>query len=183
MSSYKSFNLSASGLNGDNVTVGPVDGFKLSTSANGIYTDTVMYGGYGTTLNKLIYVKFAPGSVGAYNNSIPISGGGAAPLGIGASGISVNSSPTLSANISNVTCKTYKNGSIDLVVNDGTGPFTYSWTGGFQPTYDAAAQDIAGFLQERIPFQLPHTLVVNLIKSFTITQPDALVASANEEPM
>ncbi len=183
MSSYKSFNLSASGLNGDNVTVGPVDGFKLSTSANGIYTDTVMYGGYGTTLNKLIYVKFAPGSVGAYNNSIPISGGGAAPLGIGASGISVNSSPALSANISNVTCNTYKNGSIDLVVNDGTGPFTYSWTGGFQPTYDAAAQDIAGLSPGTYTVSVTSYAGCKISSNFTITQPDALVASANEEPM
>lgn len=183
LSSYKSFNLSASGLSGDDVTVGPADGFKFSTSANGIYTDTVMYGGYGATLNKLVYVKFKPATAGEYNNSIPVTGGGAAPLSIGASGISVNSSPALSAVINNVTCNASKNGSIDLVVNDGTGPFTYDWNGGFQPTYDAAAQDISGLSPGTYSVSVTSYVGCKTSSSFTITQPDILVASANEDPM
>ena len=124
-STNQSFTISASGLNGSDVVVGPVPGFKFASGVAATYNNTLVISGYGTALsNRSVFVKFNPSTVGAYNVNIPISGGGANPLTVGASGLAVNSSPALSAAVTNITCNGSKNGIIDLSLTGGTAPFT-----------------------------------------------------------
>ena len=96
------FNLSGSVLNGTNVVIGPLTGFRFSTAAGGPFTNTLTltnggtpYSYSGGTLAASVYVRFAPTLVQSYNGNIPITGGGATAINVAASGAGINDVPTL----------------------------------------------------------------------------------------
>lgn len=181
LSTSKSFTISAASLSGTNVVVGPLTGYKFSTTNNGTYTNSVTISGYGTTLSQAVYVKFSPTTTGSFNGNIPISGGGATASGIAATAIAVNSSPVLTAAPTNITCNGLKNGALDLTLTGGTGPFTYSWTGA--GTYDPAAQDISGLSAVAYTVSVGSYAGCTTTGIYTITQPSALVATLTADVM
>lgn len=172
MSKAQSFNLSASGLDATNVTVGPVPGFKFSSALNGVYSNTLVISNYGTSINRSVFVMFNPFETGAFNNSIPINGGGGIPAFVDVQAFAVNSSPELSAIISNVSCKGAKDGAIDLSITGGTGPFKYFWVG--SGSYDSSLQDITGLTASNYTVSVTSYAGCIATATYTITQPDAL---------
>ncbi|GIV27995.1 MAG: hypothetical protein KatS3mg027_1809 [Bacteroidia bacterium] len=56
----------------------------------------------------------------------------------GSATITAPSAITLSTNVNNATCSGVNNGTIDLILNGGTGPFTFFWSNG------ATTEDITG---------------------------------------
>lgn len=184
ISPYKSFTFSASGLSGEDVVVGPISGFKFSAATNGVYTDSLIYSNYGTTLNRTVYAKFAPSAEAMYDVVIPISGGGGSPAGIGVSGFAVNSKPSLSGAVNNVSCFGSRNGSIDLTLNGGTGPFVYNWTGGgITATYDPASEDINSLAPSTYNVTVTSYAGCTSSASYTISQPDILSVSLSYDSM
>ena len=182
LSTYKSFTLTGTGLNNTNIVVGPVAGFKFSSTATGTYNDSlIIAAGYGTTLTQSVFVKFSPAAAGTYNANASISGGGAAPASITLKGIAVNSSPVLSAIVTNISCKGSKNGAIDLTLTGGTGPFTYTWTG--TGTFNHAIQDINGLSPVNYAVTVGSYAGCSASANYTVTEPDALAAVLTYDSM
>jgi len=99
-----SFTLTGSNLNGSAIVVGPLVGYRFSTSAVGPFFGTTSPPYIGTSLNATIYVQFTPTSVRSYSGSIPVSGGGVTLVNVAATGSGVNSAPTVSTgNASSIT--------------------------------------------------------------------------------
>ncbi|MEO7446036.1 MAG: T9SS type A sorting domain-containing protein [Ferruginibacter sp.] len=90
-SAANSFTLSSTGLSTSNIVVGPLAGYSFSTSATGSFTPTLSITQPGGVFNQVVYVKFTPTSEQSYNGNIPVSGGGATTISVGASGSGVNS--------------------------------------------------------------------------------------------
>lgn len=78
VSDVQTFLLSGSSLDGSNITIGPLAGYIFSTSADGIFTNSLSIGGYGRSLSIPVYIKFLPQDIQEYNAEIPVIGGGAA---------------------------------------------------------------------------------------------------------
>ena len=72
----------------------------------------------------------------------------------------------------NVYCNGGNNGSIDLSISGGTSPYTYSWSGG-QNT-----QDLSGLSVGTYYVTVTDAHGCEALGSYTISQPDALTASA-----
>jgi hypothetical protein len=180
-SAAQSFNLNASGLDGTDVNIGPADGLLFSPALNGVYSNTLVISGYGTAINRPVYVKFNPSAEGIYNNAISINGGGGASTSVNATGVAVNSSPALSAIITGISCKGLKDGAIDLSINGGTAPFTYSWTG--PGTYDPNSEDINGLSASSYTVRVSSYAGCTTTATFTITQPDALTVNLSADDM
>jgi hypothetical protein len=142
LSTSKYFNLAGSGLDGSDLVVKALPGFKVSTANYGTYSESLVISNYGTAIKQNIYVKFNPATPGSYSGNITTSGGGASSAFVGVSGEAVNSSPVLSANVTNISCRGAGDGEIDLSLKGGNGPFTYRWLG--PGSYDSSAQDISG---------------------------------------
>ena len=182
LSAYKTFQFSGSGLSGAKITVGPVAGFKFATTANGTYTDTVNITGYGTSINQNVYVKFNPSSAASYSGSAQIQGGGGYPVSVAITGTSVNTSPALTANITNAGCFNSSNGVVDLVVTGGTGPFTYSWSGA--PNINGATtQDITALTAKTYTVTVGSKYACSVTGTFTVSQPDQLVTNLAADNM
>jgi len=90
--------------------VGPLNGFEFSAFADSAYNDSLIIRNYGTAFSKEVYVKFVPATAGSYNRNIPVTGGGVAPAHVAAKAVAVNSSPSLSANITLISCANNKDG-------------------------------------------------------------------------
>ena len=180
-STSNSFKLTATGLNGNNVTVGPLTGYQFCLTNGGNYTNSVNINGYGSNINQSVFVKFNPLTVNTFISNIPITGGGASPGSVAVTGYSVNSSPTVTANIINVTCNGLKNGSIDLSTTGGTGPFTYKWTG--NGTFDKTLPDISGLSPNSYTVAIGSYAGCSLSKTYNITQPDQLTLDLSADPM
>ncbi|HRI20515.1 MAG TPA: hypothetical protein PLA68_06155, partial [Panacibacter sp.] len=181
LSNSGSFTLTGSGLNGTDVVVGPVTGFVFSGTAGGTYGNTFVISNYGLSVNRSVYVKFNPATVGSYATSIPVTGGGGTPISISVTGTAVNSSPVLSAAITNITCNGAKNGIIDLTATNGTGPFSYSWTG--TGTYDPAAQDISGLWPVDYTVTVTSYAGCTTSATYTVTQPAVLAVNLTNDVM
>lgn len=173
----KTFVLNASGLNGTVVQVGPLNGFTFSTSDSGSYSSTLTYASYGTTINATVYVKINTGTEGNFSGNIPITGGGVTSANVNVNGVVLNTSPILNANVIPISCYNKKDAAIDLQPTGGIGPFTFKWTNNVQQFWESSSEDISGLQVAN------YTVAVNSFagcatsKTFSITQPDLLVAS------
>ncbi len=90
-----SFTVSGSALNATNINVGPLTGFTFSTTSGGTYTASLSLAQPGGTYSQQIFVRFTPTLVQSYNGNIPVSGGGAAPINVAASGAGINTTATV----------------------------------------------------------------------------------------
>jgi hypothetical protein len=181
ISDAKSFTLTGSALNGFDVVIGAVSGYAFSTTNYGTYTDSLIISGYGTSINKSIFVKFNPNGAGNYNGVIPVYGGGANTASVNLLAAAVQSSPALSAQITNITCNGLKNGAIDLTTTGGVGPFGYSWNG--TGSFDKAKQDISGL--SAVNYTVTVTAYGGCTSSatYTVNQPAALAVSVSADAM
>ena len=90
-----SFTINGVNLTNANITVGPLAGYSFSTSANGTYTPSLSIPQTGGTFSQVVYVKFTPTAVQAYNGNIPVGGGGATSINVAASGTGTAGQPVV----------------------------------------------------------------------------------------
>jgi hypothetical protein len=91
-----SFTINGSNLTTADVTVGPLTGFTFSTTAGGVYTNSLTLTQPGGAYTQQIFVRFTPTAVQSYNGNIIGNGGGiAAPVNVPASGAGVNTAATV----------------------------------------------------------------------------------------
>lgn len=72
----------------------------------------------------------------------------------------------------NVACRNGSNGSIDVSVIGGTGPYTYAWNG--PGAYTATSEDIAGVVAGLYTFTVTDALGCSSAQSFTLSQTTAI---------
>lgn len=172
----KSFILNASSLNGTNVQVGPLNGFSFSKSANGVFTSTLTYSGYGQNINSTIYVKVNTGTEALVSGTIPITGGGTTAGGLAVKATVLNTSPALNADVTPISCYNKNDGKVDLQPTGGVGPFTYQWTNDLQSYWSATTQDITDCKVTSYNVVVQSSSGCSTKKTFAFTQPDKLVA-------
>jgi uncharacterized repeat protein (TIGR01451 family) len=73
----------------------------------------------------------------------------------------------------NCSCDMVNDGALDLLVSGGTTPYTYSWTGG-----GGSNEDISGLAPATYDVTISDANSCQITRSYTITQPSALTASA-----
>jgi hypothetical protein len=93
--SSNSFTITGSNLTSANVVVGPLSGFAFGTSASGPFQSTLSLTQSGGAYSQAVFVQFSPTAVQSYNGNIPVSGGGATPLTVAASGNGINTLATV----------------------------------------------------------------------------------------
>ena len=178
----QSFVLSGAFLDGSDVKIGPAAGFRFAeVNDSNAFQDSIVIKGYGSSLQKTIYVIFKPPYAGNFN-IIPVTGGGAQQLNVPANATAVNSSPDLSANISDITCNNYKNGTIDLILQGGEGPFSYQWSCA-QKTYKVQTEDIDSLTPGDYTVIVTSKAGCSTSKTFSVKQPDVLMASVTADSL
>ena len=94
----------------------------------------------------------------------------------GSATITEPSAITLSTNITNATCGGVNNGSIDLILNGGTGPFTFFWSNG------ATTEDITGLGAGTYSVTVTDANGCQANTSASITQPSAISLTTSSTP-
>ena len=168
-------------LNGTNVTVGPLSGYSFSNSATGTFNDSLIFNGYGTTINNNIYVKLTTATAGSYNGNIPVTGGGTTALSIAVTGTAINSTTALNDVLSNITCNNANDGAITLAPTGGTGPFTYKWTSPLTTFNTTTTQNLTALKGADYLLQLTSKGGCVINKTYTITNPDVIVVTVNAD--
>ncbi len=181
--SPNSFVLHASLLDGSNIQIGPLKNCSFSTSANGNFTDTLFINNYSNnTINQTIYVKINTSSVISVSGNIPITGGGKKKVVVKVTCKVSNTSPTLSAAVTNITCYNNKNGSIDFAnKKNGKGQLTYKWTNDFQQFWSATTQDISNLQPANYTVVIKSAYGCSISKTYPITQPKDLVTTVTQD--
>lgn len=177
----KSFVLNGDFLNGSKISIPPLNGYSYSFSPTGTFTDSLSITDYGTGISKLVYVKFNPPKNGIYSGIVNITGGGYKSVNLKLKGIGVNSRPALSANVSNVSCNNAKDGAIDLVLNGGTGPFTYSWLSDSSSSFKSTSQNISSLIPANYTVTINASAGCVVTATYAVTQPDVLIASIKQD--
>ena len=85
--------------------------------------------------------------------------------------VSAPGAPGLSETHANVSCNGGANGSIDLTVAGGTGPFTYAWSNG------AITQDLSGLVAGTYNVTVTDASSCSALLGVTVTQPAVLALS------
>ena len=167
-----SFTLSGSVLNGSNIVIGPLPGFKFATSSAGPFNATVTLVNAGAgysyasgNLTATIYVQFIPLAVQSYSGNIPISGGGAPSITASVTGAGINDQAVVSSNnaVSITTVGAILSGNI---VSPGCGVLfgygiEYSTVSGFVPgsgTQVAASNLSSGAFSVSLSALTPNTI-------------------------
>jgi hypothetical protein len=176
-----SFILHAAALNGKNVKIGPFKGYSFSTSATGNFSDSLIIKNYGNSINQTIYVKLNTANAGNWSGNIPITGGGNKKALVSVAGNVLNTSPILDAVVINVNCYNNKNGSIDLQPTGGSGTFSYKWTTDIKQFWSTNTQDIDSLQPANYTVVVNSAYGCSTSKTFTITQPQQLVASVTQD--
>jgi gliding motility-associated-like protein len=85
--------------------------------------------------------------------------------------------PTLSTNVTNVSCNGGNNGAVNLNVTGGCNPFTYAWTG--PNSYTAGTQNISGLTAGTYSVSVSSPGGCTSTTTATVTQPAAFSTSAS----
>ena len=101
-----SFTINGTNLTAINITVGPLTRFTFSTTSGGTYTASLNLTQPGGTYSQQVFVKFNPVVVQSYNGSIPVTGGGASPTSVAASGAGVNTAPSVTSGAASAITQT-----------------------------------------------------------------------------
>ena len=181
ISTPKVFTLAGSFLTDSITTVGPLAGFVFSTSFDGTYTDSLLLNNQGASFSQNIYVKFTSANAGEYNGNVPVHGGGVNPVTASVKAVAIDSRPLLTASIINVSCNNAKDGIIDLTLNEGTGPFLYNWSN--VNNANAGNEDIGGLTPGIYDVTVTSKAGCVTSASYTITQPDLLIATLSADSM
>jgi len=116
-----SFVINSTAVTAANITVGALAGYTYSTTAGGTYTASLSLTHAAGPFTQTVYVKFTPTAVQSYSGNIPVGGGGAATINVGASGNGSNTAATVitgNATVLNPTAVTL-NGAVS---NSGCSP-------------------------------------------------------------
>ena len=100
------FTINGTNLTAINITVGPLTGFTFSTTSGGTYTASLNLTQPGGTYSQQIFVRFSPVLVQSYNGNIPVTGGGATPTSVAASGAGVNTAPSVTSGAASAITQT-----------------------------------------------------------------------------
>ena len=92
-----SFTINGTNLTAINITVGPLAGFTFATTSGGTYTASLILTQPGGTYSQQVFVKFSPVLVQSYNGNITVTGAGAPPTSVAASGAGVNTAPSVTS--------------------------------------------------------------------------------------
>jgi PKD-like domain/SprB repeat/Secretion system C-terminal sorting domain len=176
----KSFILSGSFLNGSKIMINRLAGYSFSSMADSAFADSLIITNYGTSISKQVFVKFNPQKNGIYAGNVSISGGGFKGADLSLRGIGINSRPTISASIANISCNNAKDGAIDLTLTGGTGPFTYSWLNDTS-SFKAFTQDINGLIPANYTVTINSYAGCVFATTYAITQPVVLSASVIQD--
>ncbi len=179
-------------LNGSDVNIGPSENYSFSTTEDGEYSSTLTLQGYGNTINQPVFVKFKPVSANNFNRTLVISGGGISSVNLALRGNGVNSAPEIIETVQNALCYGAENGSVQLQLDGGSGPFTFSWYNG--DNYLGSDQNISNlkagdymvkvgsqggcFISKNISVSEPQQLEMN-ISTTLIDGMDKAIISAN----
>jgi len=174
----KYFILNGNFLDGSKVKISASNGYSFSLDS--VFTDSLFIASYGTSINRAIYVKFNPQKNGIYSGNVSITGGGYKGVNLKIKGIGMNSRPALAANISNVSCNNAKDGAIDLVVTDGTGPFTYSWVND-SSSFKSSLQDISALIPANYTVTVNSYAGCAVTTTYVVKQPAILIASIKKD--
>ncbi|GEM_PF-858783 len=92
------FTITGSVLTSADVTVAALTGFTYSTTSDGSipYTSTLSLPSAGGAFSQVVYVKFTPTVVQAYDGNIVVSGGGASSVNRSVTGSGINTLATVS---------------------------------------------------------------------------------------
>lgn len=101
-----SFTINGTNLTAINITVGPLAGFTFATTSGGTYTASLILTQPGGTYSQQVFVKFSPVLVQSYNGNIPVTGGGAPPTSVAASGAGVNTAPSVTSGAASAITQT-----------------------------------------------------------------------------
>ncbi|MFT3884633.1 MAG: lamin tail domain-containing protein [Flavobacteriales bacterium] len=85
------FDITGTNLSTADVTVGPLDGFLFFDGSDLLPTLTIPQPGGAFTYS--VNVRFVPTAVGSYAGTIPVSGGGAAMIGVAVTGSGIDAVP------------------------------------------------------------------------------------------
>ncbi|MFN7012697.1 MAG: beta strand repeat-containing protein, partial [Bacteroidia bacterium] len=95
---------------------------------------------------------------------------------IGSATITEPSAITLSTSVTNASCGGVNNGTIDLILNGGTGPFTFFWSNG------ATTEDITGLGAGTYTVTVTDANGCQASTSATITQPTSINLTTGSTP-
>lgn len=126
------FTISSSLVNASNITVAALAGYTYSLTANGTYTSTLSISHPAGAFSQIVYVKFTPVALQAYNGNILVSGGGASgSVAVAASGSGVNTGATVTTNeATNITRNSATlNGTVATGGCNPVTEFGYEYTG------------------------------------------------------
>ncbi|MEO4005769.1 lamin tail domain-containing protein [Flavobacterium sp. CAU 1735] len=101
VSTVQNFTLSGINLTTDAIEVGPAAGFTFATDAAGPFTSTLSLTQAGGTYSQVIYVRFEPTTVAAYNENVTIAGAGTEII-VAAAGTGVNKVATVATTATEV---------------------------------------------------------------------------------
>lgn len=170
----QSFILSGHFLDGSDIVVGPYPNFKFATTANSTYLDSLILGGYGTSINSAIFVKFVPASKEVLvNGLIPVTGGGNT-LTVPVIARSVNSLPSVGETKTDISCFNKNDGEISLQLSNGTGPFTYNWSSPDFRSFNAGSKDISNLKAGNYVLTLTSAYNCSYSNSYLINNPERL---------
>jgi hypothetical protein len=136
--STNSFTVSGVNLS-SNVNIAALSGYSYSTSAGGSYTSTLTLTPSSGSINQSVYVKFTPGTTGAFSGNIVVSSTGATTQNVAASGTGIQAT-TVNAGSDFALCSgqiVAMNASTNATAGTGTassGTITASGTDQANPT-------------------------------------------------
>ncbi|MEP6683130.1 MAG: T9SS type A sorting domain-containing protein [Parafilimonas sp.] len=177
----KDFVLNAASLDGSKVKIGPLPGFLFSTKSNGSFTPSIFFTNYGSTLNYTIYVKMNTRDTGTFIGKVLVKGGGLATGKVSLNGTVFNANPTLTANVNTISCNNRKDGAIDLKLEGGKGPFSYTWKNDTKQFWSDSNQNISDLNVANYTVTVNSFAGCSVSKTYSITQPDILVTSVAQD--
>lgn len=129
------FAISGSNLDATDIVIGPLTGYSFSLLPAGPYTAILNLPQTGGAYASFVNVKFLPTAVQSYVGNIPVTGGGASPVIVAASGYGVDAAVVFTSNASGVTPTT---ATLPGTLFPGCDPVTaygieYSTTAAFTP--------------------------------------------------
>ena len=101
-----SFTITGTNLTAANVTVAALAGFTYSTTVGGTYTTTLSLTQPGGAYSQQIFVKFTPTAVQSYNGNIAVGGGGGTTQNVAATGVGVNTAPSVTSGAASAITQT-----------------------------------------------------------------------------
>ncbi|MBS1745838.1 MAG: T9SS type A sorting domain-containing protein [Bacteroidetes bacterium] len=171
----KSFVINAASLDGTPVKVGPLSGYIFSKFSYGPYFSSISFSKYkDSSLNRTIFVKMVTDTEGDFNGKIPVSGGGLSKAYIDVNGSVLNTSPTLNADVTTISCYNKKDGIIDLKPSGGIGPFTYLWKRASRSGWSDTGEDLTDLNVDTFTVTVNSYKGCSVSKSFIMTQPEVL---------